>query len=95
MELEQIREKLQIVETRSVGLENERKTLKAQKQVPEKRSAQSASIAEKVPTIPSSSKSAKGEKATSTPQKSYAQIAVVNSFKGKSEKAWIKVTSRN
>ena len=92
VELERIREKLQMVETRSVGLENEIKTLKAQKQMPEKRTAQTTPIAGKVPTVPSSSKSTEGEKATSTPPKSYAQIAAI---KDTSEKAWIEVTSSN
>lgn len=92
VELERIREKLQMVETRSVGLENEIKTLKAQKQMPEKRSAQTTPISGKAPTVPSGSKSTKGEKATSTPPKSYAQIAAI---KGTSEKAWIEVISSN
>lgn len=92
VELERIREKLQMVETRSVELENEIKTLKAQKQMAEKRTAQTSPIAGKIPTVPSSSKSTEGEKATSTSPKSYAQIAAIKDI---SEKAWIEITSCN
>lgn len=77
VELERIKKKLQMGETQSVGLENEIKTLKAQKQMLEKRSAQTTPIAGKAPTIPSSSKSTKGKKATSTPLKNYTQIAAI------------------
>lgn len=77
VELERIKKKLQMGETQSVGLENEIKTLEAQKQMLEKRSAQTTPIAGKAPTIPSSSKSTKGKEATSTPLKSYTQIAAI------------------
>ena len=77
VELERIKKKLQMGETQSVGLENEIKTLKAQKQMLEKRSAQTTPIAGKSPTIPSSSKSTKGKKATNTPLKNNTQIAAI------------------
>lgn len=75
-----------------MGLENEIKTLKAQKQMVKKYTAQTTLIARKVSTVSSSSKSTKGKKATSTPPKSYILIAVIKNIL---KKAWIEFTSNN
>lgn len=81
-----------MVKTQLMGLKNEIKTLKAQKQMLEKYTAQTTPIARKFSTVLSSSKSTKGEKATSTPPKSYVLIAAI---KNTSKKAWIEFTSNN
>ena len=93
MELERVREKLQQVESRSMTLENEINSLKAQKQTPDQRPFQNVPATKNIPIVPSSSKQTEGKKMADPPRRSYAQMAVSNSAKNTTEKAWTEVTS--